>query len=85
MEKGPRLRGEGFWADKTPCWVLAGCVEDACNSCVAFYDRTRPCWEQDTLCKKLLDTESCYACAVYRLYARKAQPADRGTACADVR
>jgi hypothetical protein len=85
MSKTASAYRRDFLADKTPCWILRGCVEDACDTCIAFYDRARPCWEQDTLCKRLLDMESCFACEVYMLYARDPKPADRGTACAEGR
>ena len=83
MDDEAPARRRDFWADKTPCWILRGCVEDACDTCDAFYDRARPCWEQETLCKRLLDMESCFACEVYRLYARQARPADKDAASAE--
>jgi hypothetical protein len=84
MSRPASPRRGHFWSDKTPCWILRGCVEVACDTCVAFRNRARPCWEQDTLCKRLLDMESCYACVVYRLYAGQGKPAERGPAGADL-
>jgi hypothetical protein len=78
-------RRKDFWADKTPCWIFRGCVAEACDTCPAFYDRSRPCWEQDTLCKRLLDMDSCFACEVYQRYAPSARPADKAAPFADAR
>lgn len=61
---------KGFWADKAPCWKLRDCVPEACQQCEAYLDQSRPCWELDTLCKELLDIETCDCCRVYRCYAR---------------
>ena len=58
-----------FWVDKTPCWVLRGCVAEARHECPAYLDQSRPCWELgDTLCKKLFGIDTCFVCDLYKRY-----------------
>lgn len=61
---------DGFWADKVPCWNLRDCPPEACRQCEAYLDQSRPCWEQDALCKKLLGLDTCKSCEVSRRYVR---------------
>ncbi len=52
---------------RTPCWVIRGCAAEARSVCPAYLNPSRPCWElDDTLCKKLLKIDSCFACEVYQ-------------------
>lgn len=56
----------GFWADKTPCWDIRGCVAQMCRHCPAYMDQSRPCWQtQGTLCKELLQKSTCFVCEVF--------------------
>ena len=48
-----------------PCWELTECSEDRRNSCSAYIDRTKPCWE---LNRQICQRESgkvCEDCVVY--------------------
>lgn len=70
MEKKPTGKSaeDSFWADKTPCWELRGCVSPARRSCKAYRNPSVPCWEQETLCRELLGFDTCSQCEVCRLY-----------------
>ncbi len=59
----------GFWADKTPCWVIRDCIPDARQKCPAYQDQSQPCWKvPNTLCKELVGIDTCFACQVFKLY-----------------
>jgi hypothetical protein len=48
---------------------LRCCVSMGKESCVAYQDQSRPCWEHaDTLCKQLLGVDTCFSCEVWRRY-----------------
>jgi len=64
MEK----KSGAFWQDKLPCWKIKGCPDAACRECAAYRNQDRPCWELDTLCRRLLGSRACRECEVYKLY-----------------
>ncbi|MHC4481152.1 MAG: MerR family transcriptional regulator [Planctomycetota bacterium] len=66
--------GRSFWADKTPCWVMRGCIPAARTRCAAYINRGRPCWEQDILCKQLFDIDTCFNCEVRERYGNGSEP-----------
>ena len=57
-----------FWEGKTPCWAIRGCVAAARELCQATHDRSRPCWEQMSLCKQMFGIDTCFQCEVRLLY-----------------
>ena len=74
-ENGP-VRDNGFWMGKTPCWVTRGCIPEARQLCRSYQDQSRPCWEENTLCKELFDMDTCSTCEVFKLYGGKQELAD---------
>jgi hypothetical protein len=61
----------GFWAGKTPCWRMRGCINEACFECVAYRDQSKACWEHpDTLCKHTLGVKTCFTCRVFQRYGQ---------------
>ncbi len=75
------MEGRDFWEGKTPCWDVMGCAPILKETCPAYLDRSRPCWDiPNTACDRLLGTEStCDVCTVYALYG---PPANHGAALA---
>ncbi len=74
MEESSTSGSGNFWAGKIPCWVIRQCIPEACQTCSAYLDQSRPCWEiDDTLCKKLLGLDTCVSCEVYKLYGPEAK------------
>jgi len=67
-EETLKTEEDGFWADKLPCWQIRGCPDAACRECVAYRKQDRPCWELDTICKRLLGSRTCRECEVFKLY-----------------
>jgi hypothetical protein len=76
MQKVDSVKCCGFWLDKEPCWVIRECIPEAREICIAYNDQTRPCWEQNTLCKELFDIDTCFGCEVYKRYCGKQEPDD---------
>ena len=70
---------DGFWAGKTPCWVMRGCIFEARHLCRAYQDQSLPCWEQKTLCKELLSIDTCFACQVFKEYGSAPGETDNRT------
>lgn len=60
-----------FWAGKTPCWKMRGCIAEARQRCAAYLNRSEPCWVQDTLCKEFFGIDTCWTCPVRKRYARQ--------------
>ena len=68
---------EGFWADKLACWQIRECAPEMCQTCGAYLDQSRPCWDTaDTPCKKLLGRDTCSFCDVLACYGT-VQDADK--------
>ena len=65
-----------FWTDKVPCWIIRTCSRETRCQCAAYLDQSRPCWEHDdTLTKKFLHLDTCFACDVFRRYGPPETPA----------
>ena len=60
-----------FWEGKMPCWTIRDCIPAVRQICSAFFDQTRPCWKQETPCKRLLGVSTCFSCEVWKRYATK--------------
>jgi hypothetical protein len=58
-----------YWAGKTPCWVVRSCPDDVRRECQAFRQQDKPCWGQDTPCKRLLGAPTCLSCKIWLEYA----------------
>lgn len=48
-----------------PCWELMRCPEKERNECVAFVDRTKPCWELNRRICTQNGGKNCENCFVY--------------------
>jgi MerR family transcriptional regulator/heat shock protein HspR len=48
-----------------PCWEITNCSEDTKNSCSAYIDRTKPCWELNRLICNTKSGRICEDCIVY--------------------
>ena len=75
--KAPRSKTCDFWTDKNPCWKICTCPEQVREECLAYVDRSRPCWEVAGAFCKLSgsdtgagdgDTIVCQTCRVYKKY-----------------
>jgi len=51
--------------DYAPCWEITGCSEERKNSCSAYIDRTKPCWELNRLICNTQSGRICEDCIVY--------------------
>ncbi|MEW6375270.1 MAG: hypothetical protein AB1502_05695 [Thermodesulfobacteriota bacterium] len=62
---------KNFWKDKIPCWKLLGCSKYVYPNCIAYKDRSKPCWEHpSTQCGEVLNIpRQCQYCRVYMLYS----------------
>ncbi|MFZ5905783.1 MAG: MerR family transcriptional regulator [Nitrospirota bacterium] len=66
-----------------PCWELMQCPEDERNRCIAFVDRTKPCWELSRRICNQNGGKTCETCIAYlssqsrksRLEGRETKPA----------
>jgi len=54
-----------------PCWELMHCPEKERSECVAFVDRTKPCWELNRRICTQNGGKSCETCVVYESRSRK--------------
>lgn len=69
MADAPIIDKSGFWVDRIPCWIIRGCPPESRSLCSAYLDQSMPCWEHDdTLSKKYLDIDTCFACEVLQRY-----------------
>jgi MerR family transcriptional regulator, heat shock protein HspR len=51
--------------DYAPCWELTGCPEEGRESCSAYMERAKPCWELNrSICQKE-SSKACENCAVF--------------------
>lgn len=48
-----------------PCWEITECSEERRNSCTAFIDKTKPCWELNRLICNRESGKICEDCVVY--------------------
>jgi len=48
-----------------PCWEITECSEERRNSCTAFIDKTKPCWELNRLICQRESGKICEDCVVY--------------------
>jgi MerR family transcriptional regulator/heat shock protein HspR len=60
-EKKISIEGVKRLLEYAPCWEIRGCPEDSRNSCKAFIDKSKPCWElARKRCKSGKDCDSCF-------------------------
>ncbi len=63
-DEGISIPGIKKLLELSPCWEIKNCPEEKRNSCSAYVDRTRPCWERaNTACAKA--KKHCENCEVY--------------------
>ncbi len=55
-----------------PCWEITECSEDRRNSCTAFIDKSKPCWELNRLICNRESGKICEDCVVYISHKMKA-------------
>lgn len=48
-----------------PCWEIKSCSEQRRNTCTAFIDKTKPCWELNRLTCNRESGKLCEDCVVY--------------------
>jgi MerR family transcriptional regulator/heat shock protein HspR len=48
-----------------PCWEITECSEERRNSCTAYIDNTKPCWELNRLICNRESGKICEDCVVY--------------------
>lgn len=48
-----------------PCWEITECSEERRNSCTAYIDKTKPCWELNRLICNRESGKICEDCVVY--------------------
>ena len=59
-EKKISIEGVKKLLEYAPCWEIQGCPEDRRNTCSAYIDKSKPCWEvARTRCKSGIDCEKC--------------------------
>lgn len=63
-EDGISIPGIKKLLELSPCWEIKQCPPEKRESCSAYTDRTRPCWERmDTACSK--EDNRCATCEVF--------------------
>lgn len=76
-EEGISIPGIKKLLDLTPCWEIRACPPETRESCSAFVDRTRPCWERArTACAREL--QACESCEVYIQALRETEKRRQG-------
>lgn len=48
-----------------PCWEITQCSEERKNTCSAYIDRTKPCWELNRMVCNRNSGRICEECVVY--------------------
>ncbi len=49
-----------------PCWEITDCPEEIREKCSAYIDKTKPCWELNSMiCKQENNGKVCEDCVVY--------------------
>ena len=48
-----------------PCWVMAECDKTKRDTCSAYIDRTKPCWELNKMTCKRRKDDMCKECVVF--------------------
>jgi len=65
--------------DYAPCWEITDCPNEKRKNCLAYIDRSKPCWE---LNRKICHRESgkvCDECIVYLLKTRKKKGTEKSS------
>jgi len=79
MKESEDNKKSSFWTDKTPCWVIRGCVVEARHRCNAYLNPSVPCWKQETLCKQFFDFCTCFTCDVFNRYCGRLEEIENGS------
>ena len=59
-EKKISIEGVKKLLEYAPCWEIQVCPEEKRNTCSAYIDKSKPCWEvARTRCKSGIDCEKC--------------------------
>ncbi|PLX84357.1 MAG: MerR family transcriptional regulator [Desulfuromonas sp.] len=63
-DEGISIPGIKKLLELSPCWEIKNCPPEKRDSCSAYIDKTRPCWERmNTACAK--DNNQCETCEVF--------------------
>jgi MerR family transcriptional regulator, heat shock protein HspR len=59
-EKKISIEGVKKLLEYAPCWEIQECPEDKRNTCSAYIDKSKPCWEvARTRCKSGIECDKC--------------------------
>jgi two-component system NtrC family sensor kinase len=65
--------------DNEPCWELTKCPQELRSNCVAYLEKTKPCWESNKMyCKE--GSKRCEDCIVYLQKGKPAHNDEQGHA-----
>ena len=64
QEQGLNFEGIRSLMALVPCWKLRSCANHSHEACLAFKDKSRPCWSSQQKCMNPLP--SCRDCPVYQ-------------------
>jgi MerR family transcriptional regulator/heat shock protein HspR len=59
--------------DFAPCWEITSCSEERKETCSAFIDKTKPCWELNRMICNRESGKICEDCVVYLSKKKKQQ------------
>ncbi|KJR42383.1 MerR family transcriptional regulator [Candidatus Magnetoovum chiemensis] len=59
------IEGIKLLLEYAPCWEITNCPEDRKISCLAYVNKTKPCWELKSLRCKGNNDRTCKDCIVY--------------------
>ena len=51
--------------DYAPCWELTDCPDERRNRCSAFIDKSKPCWELNSMICNSKEGKICEECIVF--------------------
>lgn len=73
-EEGLNVAGIKALLATIPCWLIKPCSKESQQSCDAFTNMLKPCWEAEHKAPECADAD-CRECAVYRM----------GDSCGDIK